>query len=65
MAGRFTVPAVNTVILVYEQITMSEPYSTPPTVLGKPGKPSKPYPDFPFFAHAAGVWAKKIRGKLY
>jgi hypothetical protein len=35
----------------------------PPTP-AKPVKPTKPRPDFPHFPHAAGVWAKKIRGKL-
>lgn len=41
---------------------MSESHSTPATAQSKP---AKPYPEFPLFAHAAGVWAKKIRGKLH
>ncbi len=32
---------------------------------GKPAKPNKPYPEFPLTAHPAGVWCKKIRGKIH
>jgi integrase len=38
---------------------------TPTTPATPASKPAKPYPDFPLFPHAAGVWAKKIRGKLH
>jgi integrase len=44
---------------------MSEPHPTAPAEAVKPAKPSKPYPEFPLFPHAAGVWAKKIRGRLH
>jgi len=44
---------------------MSETHSIPQPAQSKPARPSKPYPDFPLFPHAAGVWAKKIRGRLH
>src|SRR3954452_270544 len=44
---------------------MSEEHSITAGASAKPAKPNKPHPDFPLFPHAAGVWAKKIRGKLH
>jgi integrase len=39
---------------------MGKPTRTTPT-----RKPRKPHPDFPLFAHAAGVWAKKVKQRLH
>jgi hypothetical protein len=43
---------------------MSESDFTPAPTTGKPGGPPMPCPDSPLFVHAAGTWAKKLRGKL-
>jgi integrase len=57
-------PAVATTPFL-ENGVMSKSDSTPPATPDKPTRPNKPYPTFPLFAHQAGVWAKKIKGKMY
>ena len=44
---------------------MSKSDSTSSQFAHRPQKPSKPYPEFPLFPYAAGLWVKKIRGKLH
>jgi integrase len=44
---------------------MSESHPIASAPAGKPTKPNKPYSDFPLTAHPAGVWCKKIKGKLH
>ena len=38
---------------------------TMPKIVEPKQRPGKPYRNFPPFPHAAGVWAKKIRGRLH
>lgn len=59
--GGCDAPAVSTTPFQRNGV-MSRTDSTPAPAADKTKKPN---PNFPLFPHTAGVWAKKIRGKLH
>jgi hypothetical protein len=55
-------------VTLTRSVTTSEVHSTDPASPAQPatpGEPSKPRPDFPLYPRGAGVWAKKVRGRVH